>query len=73
MDCEYHIRGPLAYVKVIMFFLIQKPSHPVVTHYKLVFLILFVGSENISIFVLLCFPLFLSKQVPLGSQTHLSM
>lgn len=40
MDCEYHILGPLAYVKVItFFFLIEKPSYLVITHYKIVFLL----------------------------------
>lgn len=40
MDCEYHILGTQAYVKVITFFLIEKPSFLVIIHYKVVFLIL---------------------------------
>lgn len=40
MDCEYHILGTLAYVKVMTFFKLKKPSHLVITHYKIVFVIL---------------------------------
>lgn len=40
MDCEYHILDTVAYVKVILYFLIEKPCYLVITYYKVVFLVL---------------------------------